>query len=172
MLGIDVGFACFHIVEVMSSPRFMHRRAAMLAAGQIFEPSTEVVLLTNNLLKKKLNDSNIYEQGAALNCLGNIVTREIARDLLEDVANLLDSPSAFVQKKAVLTLYKLYLCYPQGLPQTFDRLRNLLENQNVSVVSCVVNVFCELSQKNPKNFLTLAPQVSPVWYFFLFLSYE
>ncbi|GBG30420.1 AP-3 complex subunit delta [Hondaea fermentalgiana] len=159
MLGVDVDFASFHIIEVMSAPRFQHRRASMLAAAQIFDTNTEVVLLTTNLIKKDLQSQNMYEAGAVLNCLSNIATRELARDLIEDVASMLNSTRPFIRKKAVLTLYKLYVRYPQGLPQTFDRLRLRLDDSDMSVVSCTVNVICELSRKNPRNFLALAPQL-------------
>jgi hypothetical protein len=159
MMGIDVGFAAFHIVEVMSAQRFAHRRAGLLAAAQTFNASTEVVLLTTNLLKKQLHDPNQFEQGCALNCLSNIANRALARDLLEDVAGMLGSSRPLVRKKAVVCLYKLYLVYPHGLPQTFDRLRARLEDADLSVVSCAVNVICELSRKNSRNFLALAPQL-------------
>lgn len=159
MLGVDVGFASFHIIEVMSATRFMHRRAAMLAASQVFDANTEVVLLTTNLIKKDLQATNMYESGVVLNCLSNIATRELARDLVEDVASMLNNSRPFIRKKAVLALYKLYVRYPQGLPQTFDRLRLRLEDSDMSVVSCTVNVICELSRKNPRNFLALAPQL-------------
>ncbi len=159
MVGIDLGFSAFHIVEVMSAPRFAHRRVGMLAAAQVFNRQTDVLLLTTNLLKKALHEPNMYEAGVALNCLSNIATKELARDLLEDVARMLGSSRPFVRKKAVLTLYKLYLVYPQGLSQTFARLRQRLDDTEMSVVSCTVNVICELSRKNPRNFVALAPQL-------------
>ncbi|CAK9011600.1 AP-3 complex subunit delta-1 (AP-3 complex subunit delta) (Adaptor-related protein complex 3 subunit delta-1) (Delta-adaptin) (mBLVR1) [Durusdinium trenchii] len=159
MLGIDVGFASFHVIEVMSAPRFAHRRAGMLAASQIFDENTDVILLCTNLLKKELHATDPFEAGSALNCLSNIATKELSRDLLEDVAVMLNSTKPLVRKKAVLTLYKMYTKYPQGLPQTFDRLRQRLEDPDSSVVSCTVNVICELSRKNPRNFLALAPQL-------------
>jgi len=159
MIGVDVSFAAFNIVEVMSSSRFAHRRAGMLAAAQIFDPSADVILLTTNWFVKELHDQNMYVVGNAMNCLSNIATRELARDTLEHVASQLTSTRPFLRKKAALTLYKLYLKYPQGLPQTFDRLRQRLDDSDMAVVSCTVNVICELSRKNPRNFLALAPQL-------------
>lgn len=54
--------------------------------------------------------------------------------------------------------YKLFIKYPQGLRLTFDRIKERLEDNDNSVVSCAVNVICELADKNPKNYLAMAPQ--------------
>ena len=57
----------------------------------------------------------------------------------------------------VLALYKLYLKYPQGLRLSYDKLKERLDDTDNSVISTTVNVICELSYKNPLNFLPLAP---------------
>ncbi len=67
----------------MSQPRFAHKRIGYLAACQWFNNSTDVVLLTTNLLKKEFQSQNQYEVGLAINCLANIVNRDLARDLLQ-----------------------------------------------------------------------------------------
>ena len=38
MLGYDISWASFAIVEVMSQPRFSHKRIGFLAANQVFNP--------------------------------------------------------------------------------------------------------------------------------------
>ena len=55
MLGYDMGWASFHVVEVMSSPRFHLKSVGYLAAVQSFEQDTDVLMLTTNLLKKVRN---------------------------------------------------------------------------------------------------------------------
>ncbi|KAG5462379.1 MAG: hypothetical protein BJ554DRAFT_5301 [Olpidium bornovanus] len=52
MLGYEIGLASFHIVEVMSSPNFINKRAGYLAAVQSFRQDTDVLMLTTNLLRK------------------------------------------------------------------------------------------------------------------------
>lgn len=52
MLGHDMSWASFHIVEVMSSPKFHLKTVGYLAAGQSFNEDTDVLMLTTNLLKK------------------------------------------------------------------------------------------------------------------------
>jgi AP-3 complex subunit delta-1 len=123
-----------------------------------------VVLLTTNLLKKELRGAvgggmhGVYEAGLAINCISNIVTEDLARDLLPELTNLTTHPQPYLRKKALLCLFKLFVKYPQGLRLTFARLQQSLDDPNQSVVSCAVNVITELSDKNPKNYLHLAPQ--------------
>ena len=64
-----------------------------------------------------------------------------------------------MRKKATLCLFKLYLQYPQGLRQTYDNLTRRLADDDQAVVSCAVNVICELARKRPKNYLPLAPDL-------------
>lgn len=163
MMGYSMSWASFATIEVMSSPRFAHKRVGYLAASQGFTQDTEVILLTTNLLKKELRGAvgggmhGVYEAGLAINCVSNIVTEDLAQDLLPEITNLTQHPQPYLRKKAILCLFKLFVKYPQGLRLTFARLQQCLDDSNQSVVSCAVNVITELSDKNPKNYLHLAP---------------
>lgn len=166
MMGYHMSWASFATIEVMSSTRFAHKRIGYLAASQAFTQDTDVILLTINLLKKELRAAmvvggsmnGVYEAGLAINCLSNIVTEDLARELLPDVTQLTLHPQPYLRKKAILCLLKLFMKYPQGLRLTFPRIQEVLLNDtNSSVTSCAVNVITELSDKNPKNYLVLAP---------------
>lgn len=167
MMGYTMSWAAFSCVEVMSSPRFAFKRVGYLAACQgLDQPDkSPVVLLTTNMLKKELrgasvsagNGENIYHAGLAINALSNIVTEDLGRELLPELLHLLSHPSPYVRKKALLCLYKVFLKYPQGLRLSFEKIKLCLEDSNTSVVSCAVNVITELSDKNPNNYLPLAP---------------
>ena len=161
MMGYGMSWASFSSIEVMSSPRFAHKRIGYLAAQQGFTQDTEVILLTTNLLKKELRGavggSGVYESGLAINCISNIVTEDLGRDLLPELNNLTGHPKPYIRKKAILCLFKVFCKYPQGLRLTFDKIQQALEDAESSVVSCAVNVVTELSDKNPRNYLPLAP---------------
>ena len=142
----------------MSQPRFGHRRVGFLAACQSFTEETDVLLLTTNLFKKEFLSHNPYDVGIALNGLANIVNADLARDLLPDVVNLISHSHPYIRKKALLSIYKLFIKYPQGLRLTFDRLKERLDDSEVPVISCAVNVICELAHANPRNYLAMAPK--------------
>lgn len=163
MMGYGMSWASFATIEVMSSPRFAHKRIGYLAASQGFTQDTDVILLTTNSLKKELKGASaggmtgVYEAGLAINCVANIVTEELAQDLLPELTNLTSHPQPYLRKKAILCLFKLFVKYPQGLRLTFAQVQQCLSDPNPAVASCAVNVITELSDKNPKNYLHLAP---------------
>lgn len=52
MFGYDMSWASFHVLEVMSSPKYIQKRVGYLGAVQSFRTDTEVLMLATNLLKK------------------------------------------------------------------------------------------------------------------------
>ncbi|KAG2207779.1 hypothetical protein INT46_001970 [Mucor plumbeus] len=159
MLGYDMSWASFYMVEVMSSPKFLHKRAGYLAATLSFQQDTDVLMLTTNLIKKDLASPTPVDIGIALNGLSQIVTPDLARDLSPDLVSMLNHSRPYIRKKVVLVLYKVFLKYPEALRISFPRLKEKLEDPDPSVVSAAISVICELARKNPKNYLSLAPQL-------------
>ncbi|KXN68785.1 Adaptor protein complex AP-3 delta subunit [Conidiobolus coronatus NRRL 28638] len=158
MFGHQTHWASFHIVEVMASPNLSQKRIGYLSASSTFRQDTEVLMLTMNLVKKDLLAPNYFEVGMALGGLAQFMTPDLAQFLVQDLLTLLNHSRPYVRKRAVLTLYPLFLKFPQGLRLGFPRLKEKLEDTDPAVVSSAVNVICELARKNPENFLGLAPQ--------------
>jgi len=52
MMGYDIGWASFYVLEVMSHPEFGFKRIGYLAASQSFNEDTEVIIITTNQFKK------------------------------------------------------------------------------------------------------------------------
>lgn len=52
MLGYDISWASFNMIEVMSQPTFTPKRIGYLAASQSFTDETDVLMLATNLFKK------------------------------------------------------------------------------------------------------------------------
>uniref|UniRef100_A0A3P9P8R7 AP-3 complex subunit delta-1 n=1 Tax=Poecilia reticulata TaxID=8081 RepID=A0A3P9P8R7_POERE len=156
MLGYDVSWAAFNIVEVMSSSKFTYKRIGYLAASQCFHESTDVIMLTTNQIRKDLSSPNQYDTGVALTGLSCFVTPDLARDLANDIMTLMSHTKPYIRKKAVLIMYKVFLKYPESLRPAFPRLKEKLEDPD-PVQSAAVNVICELARRNPKNYLSLAP---------------
>ncbi|KAK9479542.1 adaptin N terminal region-domain-containing protein [Lipomyces japonicus] len=159
MLGHDMSWASFHVLEVMSSAKFAQKRIGYLAAMQSFGQDTDVLMLTTNLLKKDLASRNHLDVALAISGISNIVSPSLARDLAEDLIKMMNHSKPYVRKKAVLVMYKIFLQFPEALRSSFPRLREKLEDPEITVVSATVNVICELAKKHPKNYLPLAPQL-------------
>ena len=61
MLGYDMKWAAFHVVEVMSFQSFTNKRIAYSAASQSFDENTDVTMLTTNLIKKVYDRSHSWK---------------------------------------------------------------------------------------------------------------
>ncbi|RPD64688.1 Adaptor protein complex AP-3 delta subunit [Lentinus tigrinus ALCF2SS1-7] len=158
MMGYDMGWASFHVVEVMSAPRIHLKTIGYLAAAESFKEDTDVLMLTTNLLKKDLG-SRPEEVAIALNGLSHIVTPELARDLSPEIVATLNHSRPHIRKRAVLAMYKVLTKYPEILPQSMNRLRDKLDDSDPGVVAATVNVLCELAHRNPRDYLPLAPHL-------------
>jgi AP-3 complex subunit delta-1 len=52
MVGHDMSWASFHVLEVMASQKYHQKRVGYLGAVQSFRPDTDVLMMATNLLKK------------------------------------------------------------------------------------------------------------------------
>ena len=59
MLGYDISWAGFNIIEVMSSTKFTEKRIGYLAASQSFHQDTEVLMLATNMIRKDLSSTQM-----------------------------------------------------------------------------------------------------------------
>ncbi|XP_047330161.1 AP-3 complex subunit delta [Impatiens glandulifera] len=156
--GIDDSWAAFHAVEVAASPRFHHKRIGYLAASQSFHAATDVALLLTNQIRKDLGSANEFEVSLALECLSVICTPDLARDLTPDIFTLLSSSKTLVRKKAISTVFRVFIEYPDAVRVCFKRLVDNLESSDVQTVSTVIGVFCELASRDPRSYLPMAPE--------------
>ncbi|KAJ7597757.1 adaptin N terminal region-domain-containing protein [Mycena floridula] len=156
MLGYDMGWASFHIVEVMSSPKFHLKSVGYLAAIQSFDQDTDVLMLTTNLLKKDLI-STPADISVSLNGISHIVTPDLARDISPELIKMLTHSRPDIRKRAILVLFKVMVRYPEVSPHALERLKDKLEDPDPGVVGATVNVLCELARRNPQDLLSMAP---------------
>ncbi|PYI10511.1 Adaptor protein complex AP-3 delta subunit [Aspergillus sclerotiicarbonarius CBS 121057] len=161
MFGYDMSWASFHVLEVMSSAKYLQKRAGYLGAVQSFRPDTEVLMLATNLLKKDLVSHSIPNMSLPLITLPTIATTSLAMSLLPDVLSRISHSHAVVRKKAVICLYRLTLAYPDALKLAWPKIKERLmdDEEDTSVTTAVLNVVCELGWRRPHDFLPLAPRL-------------
>lgn len=153
-----MSFAAFHVVELMGSSHFSHKKIAYLAASQSFHDATDVILLITNQLRKDLTGGNEFEVSLALECLSKIANVDLARDLTPEVFTLLASSKTHVRKKAIGVVLRLFSKYTDAVRVCFKRLVENLDSSDAQTVSATVGVFCELTSQDPKAYLPLAPE--------------
>ncbi|RWR94812.1 AP-3 complex subunit delta [Cinnamomum micranthum f. kanehirae] len=156
--SVDMSFAAFPVVELLSSPRFPHKKIAYLAASLSFHPTTDVLLLIPNQLRKDLNSPNPFESSLPLEFLSVAATPDLARELTPEIFTLLSSTKTHVKKRAISVIHTFFNLYPDSVRVAFKRLVENLDGSDPTVVSTAIGVFCELASKDPRSYLPLAPE--------------
>ncbi|KAL8857045.1 MAG: hypothetical protein Q9178_006337 [Gyalolechia marmorata] len=161
MFGHDMSWASFHVLEVMSSSKYLQKRVGYLGAVQSFRPDTEVLMLATNLLKKDISSPSVPTIALPLVTLPHVITSSLAMSLLSDLLPRLSHSNPNVRKKTVVALYRLALAYPETLRPAWPKIKDLLtnEDEDSSVTAAVINVVCELGWRRPRDFLPLAPRL-------------
>ncbi|KAK8849458.1 hypothetical protein IAR55_004791 [Kwoniella newhampshirensis] len=155
------GFA-FHVVEVMSSPRYHLKQLGYLAAPMAFSGDTEEVVLTVNGIKKDLMSPHIPLPPLPLTALPHLLSLSpsLSTTLHPDLLHLLTHSSPRIRKRAVLCLLPCWEAFPEGLREGFPRLRERLQDDDQGVVGATVGVVMELARRQGgKNYLPLAPEL-------------
>ncbi|TVY58118.1 AP-3 complex subunit delta-1 [Lachnellula cervina] len=161
MFGHDMSWASFHVLEVMSSAKYLQKRVGYLGAVQSFRPDTEVLMLATNLLKKDLTSTSANTMSLPIITLPHIITPSLALSVLSDLLPRLTHSHPTIRKKTIVTLYRLALVYPETLRPAWPKIKERLmdEGEDPSVTSAIVNVVCELGWRRPHDFLPLAPRL-------------
>ncbi|ODM17127.1 hypothetical protein SI65_07526 [Aspergillus cristatus] len=161
MFGYDMSWASFHVLEVMSSTKYLQKRVGYLGAMQSFRSDTEVLMLATNLLKKDIGSSNIPNMSLPMVTLPHVITPSLSMSLLPDILSRLSHSHVMIRKKAVVCLYRLALVYPEALKLAWPKIKERLmdDQEDGSVTTAVINVVCELGWRRPHDFLPLAPRL-------------
>ncbi|KAK0728392.1 adaptin N terminal region-domain-containing protein [Lasiosphaeria miniovina] len=161
MVGHDMSWASFHVLEVMSSPKYHQKRVGYLGAVQTFRSDTEVLMLATNLLKKDLAAAQPTIISLPIAALPHIITPSLALSVLTDLVPRLGHSHPTIRKKTIVTLYRLALVYPETLRAAWPKIKERLmdKNEDPSVTAAIVNVVCELGWRRPNDFLPLAPRL-------------
>ncbi|KAJ9148408.1 AP-3 complex subunit delta [Pleurostoma richardsiae] len=161
MVGHDMSWASFHVLEVMSSPKYHQKRVGYLGAVQSFRPDTEVLMLATNLLKKDLSAAAPTTISLPITALPHFITPSLALSTLADLLPRLNHTHPSIRKKTIVTLYRLALVYPETLRAAWPKIKDRLmdKDEDPSVTAAIVNVVCELGWRRPNDFLPLAPRL-------------
>ncbi|WFD26659.1 AP-3 complex subunit delta [Malassezia nana] len=159
MLGYRVASASFHILETMASSKYHTKHIGYLAATLCFAEDTEVLILATNLIKKDLNSALPLDVLEALHGLSHLITQELAQHIADDILRMLTHSRPLVRKRAVLVLHSAIMKCPEILDRAWERLRDLLCDEDLGVVTATVNMICELARRRPAPFVPLSPQL-------------
>ncbi|OZJ01603.1 hypothetical protein BZG36_05279, partial [Bifiguratus adelaidae] len=156
ILGWEIDFGHMEAVNLISSPKYSEKQIGYLAVTLLFHENSDLVRLVVNSIKKDLDNMNEINQCLALHAIANIGGREMAESLATDVHRLLISPTSksFVQKKAALTLLRLYRKHADVIPaqEWAERIIALMSSYDLGVGLSVTTLVMALAQNYPNEY--------------------
>lgn len=130
MLGYPTEFGQVEVVKLIAQPMYTGKRIGYLTMAIVLDETSEVLTLAENHIKKDLADTNPYIQSLALDTVANIAGDDMARDVLHEVQQLVDSTNVYLKKKACLEALRIVKKAPEHCETFIDRLRDIMSERN------------------------------------------
>ena len=101
-------------------------------------------------MRSDMNHSNMYVVGLALCTLANIASKEVARDLCDEVERLMGNSNTYVRKKAALCALRIIRKVPSLQENFVDRAEQMIEDKNHGALLTAITLLtdmCEISDE-------------------------
>lgn len=152
ILGWPLDFGFQESVKLISSPVYSEKQIGYLAASIILNEDSDLIKAVITNISTDLDDMQETVSCLALNTIANICSRDIVDSLAPQVIHvLLRSRSPFIQKKAALTVLRMYRRFPQQV-QVNDYATEFLPlilSADYSVCLCILTLihFCAIQYR-------------------------
>lgn len=143
MLGYSTEFGQMEVVKLLAQQDFGEKRIGYLALKCLLNETHEVLTLVENHVKKDLGSSNTFIIALALDTVADIAGEDMARDVLSEVSNLVDSTNSFLKKKACLAALRIVRRVPEFAEVFLDKLGLLFAERNHAPLLCSLSLVNE-----------------------------
>merc|ERR1719433_193761 len=129
MLGFPTHFGQMEVLKLVAAATFPEKRIGYLALMVLLDENTEVLMLATQTIKNDLDHENPYVVALALCALGNIASKDMARDLGHEVEKCLRSPNPYIRKKACTCASRLVQKVPSLCEEFFKAALQVVEDK-------------------------------------------
>ena len=95
----------------------------------------------------------------SLNCLSRVCSEELAAMLYKELLPLYNASKTLIRRKVCIVTYKMFLHYPDGIPELLPYLSDRLKDSKTGVQISAVTSIHEISRLNPRLFLVTIPSL-------------
>ncbi|OCF32713.1 AP-2 complex subunit alpha [Kwoniella heveanensis BCC8398] len=156
ILGYKVDVGHMEAVNLISSQKYSEKQIGYLACTLLMHENSDLVRLVINSFRKDLEDHNEINNCLALHAIATLGGKEMAEALGENVyrAMISQTSTAFVKKKAALTLLRLYRKHPTVLPisEWAERIVAMLDDYDHGVVLTAATLITTMAQADLEAF--------------------
>jgi AP-3 complex subunit delta len=119
-----------------------------------------LIQLLPNVFRKDLKGmGDPLTVSISLNCLSRVCSEELASMLYKELLPLYTATKTLIRRKVCIVTYKMFLHYPDGIPELLPYLSDRLKDSKTGVQISAVTSIHEISRLNPRLFLVTIPSL-------------
>jgi hypothetical protein len=152
-----VEWGAFHALELSSSPKFSHKRLALLIGSLILPKLPELIILSTCQMKKNFQSQNIYDICNEISFASAICTKEITYCIEDDLQRLASYSKPCVRKRACVLARKMLLKNSELEEKVAHILIEKLKDDDVGVQIAATSAVLDCALVMPNFFVDAIP---------------
>jgi hypothetical protein len=141
MLGHDVSFTHFFLINMTNSKNLNVKRAGYLACWLLLGEDNDLKIMIVATLQRDLASESAYEVLIALNSLNKLMNPTNINNFVDSVTKHLTHANPLIRKKAFCLLQKMIKINPKIIPNWESKLREGLGDKEPSVMGACLNLY-------------------------------
>lgn len=149
MLGHDVSFCHFFLINMTNSKNLNVKRAGYLACWLLLAEDNDLRIMLVATLQRDLKSESAYDVLIALNSLNKLMNHSNINNLGEDVIRHLGHSNPLIRKKAFCLVQKMIKINPKSVPSWEMKVKEGLGDKEPSVMGVCLNIYYQDLLENP-----------------------
>jgi len=158
MMGHDIEFTHFFIVNLCQNKTISVKRAGYLAATLLLREDNQFIIMLVATLQKDLLSTSTYDVLIGLNTLCKLISESMVSSFIEIVERLLTHQNALIRKKAFCVYQRILKMTPSSCTNYKNKIKETLADDNPSVMGVGLNVIYDQVKKDPNAWKDLTKQ--------------
>lgn len=159
MLGFEAPFAHIHAINMAQEKQILCKMAGYLACRQLLKPQSDLMLLLINTIQKDLNSPNYMEVTCALQCICDLVNKEMLPIILPRVIECLDSENEYIRKHSIMAIRKFHEFDNECVPNLTRIIERGICDNDPSVMGCTLALLQDALAVKPRSYRNLVPSL-------------
>ena len=149
MLGHDVSFTHFFLINMTNSKNLNVKRAGYLACWLLLGEDNDLKIMIVATLQRDLASESAYEVLIALNSLNKLMNPTNINNFVDAVTKHLTHSNPLIRKKAFCLLQKMIKINPKAVVNWESKLRDGLGDKEPSVMGVCLNLYYQDLLESP-----------------------
>ncbi|CDR96554.1 adaptin N terminal region domain containing protein, putative [Babesia bigemina] len=159
MLGFEAPFAHIHAINMAQERSLVCKKAGYWACRQLLKPQSELMLLLINTIQKDLQSPNFADIVCALQCVCDLVNRDMIPTILPCVLRCLEVDNEHVRKHAMMAVRS----FNEFDSTCVENLCGIIErgicDPSPAVMTCTLSLLQDEIATRPRGYRHLVPSL-------------